>query len=380
MKILFLFCLLGLFTSTQVYAAAPLPENTVLVKSAIFIAKQIISANEQTNEITQNTTFSILSSAYAEDSYKCFYAGWPSHWITSDGQKYCQSPKKLSEYQNGKCKADELACQPILFSPGVCVDISTKEGRRDAYSHCEEKYKKKGSPVDYLEKLNIKDPESIQRILNATTEICHQSFRQSHLTMCTRLEQKVAQINKNINSKNQKISSSYCATCGQAITTMPEQTAQREIARVKVAIEENSPESIYNQLKNDYLASGECHRYSFLPKSDQEAFKIKLFRKEIESIRPASDSEVFSDQMGLDILINSAGINDDVATPLKNELKSLPKNGENEYEEKRLAFQAKVISILKSNLSNPTFQSVISDRVSTLFNKLGIQEDLILFL
>jgi hypothetical protein len=134
-----------------------------------------------------------------------------------------------------------------------------------------------------------------------------------------------------------------------------------------------SGEEIYDRIKFKYLNSGNCHRYSFLPQSDQYEFMMKQFDKELRSF---TENSQVTDRQGLEILLSALGITGDDANSLRLAFSGLPpKIAYSNTQFERSKFQARLIQIIIAHLGIEPFKSALDNRISTKFASLGIEED-----
>lgn len=118
--------------------------------------------------------FKIMSEAWADSRYNCFYGGWPSTLIQSDGKKLCQNPMKTnSSYNRSACKENELQCQPLLFGKGLCVTFATQADRNKTFGNCESKFQSEhNGQYDFLKRPTRKDVEDLRELSAVAGTIC----------------------------------------------------------------------------------------------------------------------------------------------------------------------------------------------------------------
>jgi hypothetical protein len=114
----------------------------------------------------------LFEEALATGNYECFFAGWPSTLVKSNGKKLCQNPAAgNSEYQSGKCGDGQLQCQPVMFGKDLCVGFSNKNEKQMAFSSCEKKFKNKGN-YDYLKTMTPEEKLALKEISILANDIC----------------------------------------------------------------------------------------------------------------------------------------------------------------------------------------------------------------
>lgn len=137
-----------------------------------------------------------IAMAYADTGYDCFYAGWPSKTVNSNGRKLCSSPSNHNPHyatSETQCEANELKCQPLLFGSNLCADASTQSKRNSAFSQCEQKFQDSGKSIEQLVG-EISSPEKGQmfnELFALVDEVCENGM-QATKPMCTSLKQKVS--------------------------------------------------------------------------------------------------------------------------------------------------------------------------------------------
>ena len=130
-------------------------------------------------------------------------------------------------------------------------------------------------------------------------------------------------------------------------------------------------EKLYQSIKDQYFSSGKCHRYSDLPLKDQEAFKIKLYKDEVQAFgtEPMHTSNTPED-VALDTIIHDSGMSVTEADELRAQKLKL--------DEKILSpavFQSSLIAALRKHLNDVEMSKYIDQRTTALFLKLGIPND-----
>jgi len=144
---------------------------------------------------TSGKRWTVISEAWADGPYDCFYAGWPSNLKSIGGKRYCQQPQKQNtHFSNGTCKSTELQCQPQLFGKNLCIPFSTPSERQTSYSRCEEKFK--SSPQSNFKFVEAYTPEDFERLREMTAladDICEQGKLgvQKSSSMCQKLKSRI---------------------------------------------------------------------------------------------------------------------------------------------------------------------------------------------
>jgi hypothetical protein len=133
-----------------------------------------------------------LFNAYALEGYDCLYGGWPSNRNENGLCKWPQKNNtKYNDYEN-TCNKNQLLCNPMLFGENICIDFSTLEKRRMAYSQCESKFKNEGRDLDQVVN-NIKEND-FKDLTQVIDGVCNDpNIGTQHVTpMCTALKTKMS--------------------------------------------------------------------------------------------------------------------------------------------------------------------------------------------
>lgn len=142
--------------------------------------------------------FKIISEAYADSAYNCFYAGWPSKKVLQGGRSLCTSPIRTnSRYKDaeGSCQTNELACQPLLFGPGLCVSTQTRRQRNLAFNNCETKFNASGRSLEEVAQ-NLAEPENalaFDELFHLADTVCTVGS-QKDTGMCRNLTAKISSL------------------------------------------------------------------------------------------------------------------------------------------------------------------------------------------
>lgn len=116
--------------------------------------------------------FSLFEEAIASGNYDCFFAGWPSTLVKSNGKRLCINPARgNSEYQKGSCKAGQLQCQPVIFGKGICVGFSTPKDKQMAFASCDAKFKQK-SNYDFLKTMSADEKAALKEVSSLAHKVC----------------------------------------------------------------------------------------------------------------------------------------------------------------------------------------------------------------
>lgn len=194
-----LFPLLILFWSFSSFAAE---DDFKMRVSWVKTLKELIHQIETTEDnkmVLQDKkflkTWSLISEAWADARYNCFYAGWPSTLKSSGGKKLCQLPiRSNSSYEKGICKGDELQCQPLLFGKNLCVSFRTKEERNSSFSNCEKKFKEANNDhYDFLRNISREQANDLREMSSLAADICGSatSSPQKGSSICKKINEKL---------------------------------------------------------------------------------------------------------------------------------------------------------------------------------------------
>lgn len=155
-----------------------------------------VTATDVIEKTRQTSWLRFINNAYADTGYDCFYAGWPSKTVSSNGRQLCSSPQNHNPtYSNSStsCAANELKCQPLLFGADLCAKAGSQAERNLAFSQCEAKFKESGKSLEQVA-AEISAPDKGQmfnELFALVDEIC-ESGMQATKPMCTNLKLKVA--------------------------------------------------------------------------------------------------------------------------------------------------------------------------------------------
>lgn len=121
--------------------------------------------------------FTFLTEAYADSRYDCFFGGWPSKTVLSQGKRLCTNPFKGNEsYSQGECGSKEMQCNPILFGKGICVPFGSKAEKNSSYSSCEKKFETSPSKdYSFLDHFSREDVQAMREISQLAGESCLKS-------------------------------------------------------------------------------------------------------------------------------------------------------------------------------------------------------------
>lgn len=249
-----------------------------------------------------NNRWSLISNAWADENYNCFYGGWPSILTTSGGKKYCQQPQKHSgAYDQGTCEKGQLRCQPQLFGSNTCVSFNTPRDRQTAFSSCEVKFREsKDKDYSFTEKFDEQDFERLKEISTLAQQICSVDGNlgiQKTSPMCKKLNDKLEKHLKSlyqgtdvkkvqstelppstntevpqalvaeelpvvVNGKSAEVSNSTgdCEICNKSVKNPIEHIEEhsREIKQITNHVEPDSIKAKYIRMKEKFLKSPHC--------------------------------------------------------------------------------------------------------------------------
>lgn len=116
--------------------------------------------------------FSLFEEAIASGNYDCFFAGWPSTLVKSNGKRLCVNPASgNSEYQKGSCKNGQLQCQPVIFGKGICVGFASPKDKQMAFASCDAKFKQK-SNYDFLKTMSADEKAALKEVSSLAHKVC----------------------------------------------------------------------------------------------------------------------------------------------------------------------------------------------------------------
>jgi hypothetical protein len=116
--------------------------------------------------------FSLFEEAIASGNYDCFFAGWPSTLVKSNGKRFCVNPARgNAEYQKGSCKNGQLQCQPVIFGKGICVGFASPKDKQMAFASCDAKFKQK-SNYDFLKTMSADEKAALKEVSSLAHKVC----------------------------------------------------------------------------------------------------------------------------------------------------------------------------------------------------------------
>lgn len=116
--------------------------------------------------------FSLFEEAIASGNYNCFFAGWPSTLVKSNGKRLCVNPAKgNAEYSKGSCKSGQLQCQPVIFGKGICVGFASPKDKQMAFASCDSKFKQKGN-YGFLKTMSADEKAALKEVSNLAHKVC----------------------------------------------------------------------------------------------------------------------------------------------------------------------------------------------------------------
>jgi hypothetical protein len=175
----FLFC--SLFMSFALEAQSRREDDFLMRVSFVKSIKELLMEIEMKENNLVVTVekkffdrFTLVSEAWADARYHCFYGGWPSTLIKSKGKNLCQNPKKTnSSYDQLACKENELQCQPLLFGKGLCVSFAQKSDRNKTFALCENKFQiVHNGNFDFLKNPSRKEVEDLRELTALAVTVC----------------------------------------------------------------------------------------------------------------------------------------------------------------------------------------------------------------
>lgn len=212
--------------------------------------------------------FSLISRAYADARFNCFYGGWPSSLKSGK----CQHPKESNpDYrENSSCSAGQFQCQPLLFGKNVCVQSTTQKLTQS----CEDQFKAKGGSLDHLKGLTYKEQDQLREISLLAREICTTKNIQGGVSACTIIKEKFESGMKSLERTESDVGSSgkSMAEIAQSLgkthpedCVEPEHEHQRLAQEVRALTAALSPaEKLYEDLKSEFQRSPMCDPYKII--------------------------------------------------------------------------------------------------------------------
>lgn len=269
-----------------------------------------IEKNQDHKMVLQEKKFfdswALITEAWADARYDCFYAGWPSTLRASGGKKLCQLPERTnSSYVKGICKGDELQCQPLLFGNNLCVSFKTKQDRNSSFSQCEKKFQteRKGQ-YDFLRNTSRKEANDLREMSALAADICDPKSKspQKGSVVCKKIKDKLPDAMKAIDrgfieaeiiqtsitpEPTPNRSSAPLAVeedCPESVVAEPDLLAQ-SLSSVQKKLNEPIDES-YEKIKKEFLSSPFCDPEKVINNSDQRpsAVFVSLLMKELQSL------------------------------------------------------------------------------------------------
>ena len=191
--------------------------------------KDFIKQNSQEFELEEQTftlNWHLIQEAYAASRYNCFYAGWPSTKVLSQGRALCSSPAKTNadyKVQSINCSRNEILCNPVLFGAGICVSTATKVLRNSAFNQCELKFKAAGNDLNGLAQrlASAEHSSEAEDLFNLVDDVCSKSSS----GICTKLNARIQEIKA---SKPTEVSTSATPTSEATTQNEPSDQASPE--------------------------------------------------------------------------------------------------------------------------------------------------------
>lgn len=225
----------------------------------------------------------LISEAWADSRYDCFYAGWPS---VKKGD-LCQSPDTTnSSYNKSACKENQFQCQPLLFGKGKCVE------RQNGFANCE---KASGGNYDFLKNLSRKEIEDMREMSLLADDVC----KNDNSEVCQNVKSKLSDGLKSI---DRAFEESFVATPDLFKSTRlvprvteskvhaedcadPEHEHQK-LAKAVAQVATKSVDDLYEKMKAEFEASPLCDPLKVIndPAERQSAVVLSLLTKELKDI------------------------------------------------------------------------------------------------
>lgn len=314
--------------------------------------------------------FALISSAWADSRFNCFYGGWPSVLRSSGGKKLCQLPFNTNpNYDKGSCAKSEIQCQPQLFNKGLCVPFSTPEERRSSFSNCEKKFQEKGGDYSFLDEASAEDLEELKEISLVAAEVCgpKSDSNQKNTAICKSIIKKFPDGMKSIRKGISRATASVetPVTTQEKIPLPKVETKKKEelphsekdcdmpghphteVAQTVEAIQEvanKSLDEMYESMKEKFQSSPFCRPENVLsdPSGRPSGVLIKLAMNEVNGIEQRSESGI---QLMLEKYQISSSARQEIASYIS-QIKSNP------YDAKTLRARLKGVFI-QDMLNNP---------------------------
>jgi hypothetical protein len=371
-------------------------------RDAIIAAKEVMKDDHTVMaEADRNRFYFLIENAYAltdldPKKKSCFYGGWQSVIVTQGDRDVCENPTLHTNYLSEGCKP-ELACNPAFFGPSLCVDVSTTALRQTTFSRCEQRFQKERSgSYSFLNKLKEAEATDLVQTLDAVGKACSTAGSPKPSKMCVRLVAKVKSIRSKIGNKaspvntqektpaigspttttstapeNSSTVTASCTSCAslQLNSVLP---SLSQVTNTISALQTTVPGEIYKRIKDEYMASGKCHRYSYLSESDLKAFKLSQFSTELRNF----SEEAFRNPPGaLEVLISSMGLPQGEANELRASYAALPRYSAPDALNVRAKFQAKIVRKIMGHLDSEPLKTITNDRIARVMKSQGVEED-----
>lgn len=269
--------------------------------------------------------FSLISSAWADSRFNCFYGGWPSVLRISGGKKVCQLPANTNPtYDKGACATGEIQCQPILFNKGQCVSFNTPEERRSSFANCEKKFQEKGGNYDYLDNPSSEDLEQLKEISLVAAEVCGSKSNspQKNTMICKNIMKKlpdglksiqkgISRATGNVEVENVVVDSKASAPVSGStpVVTPVSETkhteedceepshSHKEIADMAISmkkISNSNLDEMYDEMKQNFQSSPFCKPENVMndPRQQPSGFFVKLLSSDLRGIEFKSESDL----------------------------------------------------------------------------------------
>lgn len=377
--------LLTLLISFNLHALETTPD-ALMRESWVKTLKELMGELELKNKdlLVQNEKqfLEIISSAFADSRYNCFYGGWPS---VKNG-KYCQNPSKTnSSYDKNACKSDELQCQPLLFGKGLCVSSKTQNERNKTFANCESKFQKehKGK-YDFLNSPTRKESEDLQELSRLAHEICVENSS----GICKKVLKKFPAGMKAIDQGFQRsVASEEEAPSATPTASAPPVEAthapdcedpeheHENLAQTVAKVVEKSSDSLYDKIKTEFLSSPFCDPQKIVndPNDRPSGFVIAKLSKDLSKIDPAGRSE--SNEAYLKRLSDKYKLSDSVISETLTMLNSI--KGSQDYETRRtIAAKARIMiaqDLISTHKPDGSFNDLIKE--SLVENNIFIENE-----
>lgn len=269
--------------------------------------------------------FSLISSAWADSRFNCFYGGWPSVLRMNGGRKVCQLPANTNPtYNKGACAASEIQCQPMLFNKGLCVSFSTPEERRSSYANCEKKFQEKGGKYDYLDNPSSEELEQLKEISLVAADVCGSKSNspQKNTSICKNILKKLPDglrsIQKGISRATGSVDKKEIAVENGAaapvpitpsvatVAIKPKHTEEdceepshshKEVADMAISMKKiasSDLDQMYDQMKQKFQSSPFCKPENVMndPRQQPSGFFVKRLSSDLGGLEFKSESDL----------------------------------------------------------------------------------------